>query len=85
MSSYIVYVGCLILLICIVDIIGDIILHMQGFGMLSMAAASAAHSAANVVQAGTKEITSKVVWSLFTGILIENLKLLQEIANETFM
>ncbi|KAL2344966.1 hypothetical protein Fmac_006251 [Flemingia macrophylla] len=32
----------------------------QGFGKLSLAAASAAQSAANVVQAGTKEITSKV-------------------------
>ncbi|CAK7333841.1 unnamed protein product, partial [Dovyalis caffra] len=31
----------------------------QGFGRLSMVAASAAQSAANVVQAGTKEITSK--------------------------
>lgn len=33
----------------------------QGFGKLSLVAASAAHSAANVVQAGTKEITSKVL------------------------
>ncbi|KAL9374162.1 hypothetical protein Peur_033782 [Populus x canadensis] len=32
----------------------------QGFGRLSMVAASAAQSAANVVQAGTKELTSKV-------------------------
>ncbi|KAK9289356.1 hypothetical protein L1049_007511 [Liquidambar formosana] len=32
----------------------------QGFGRLSVVAASAAQSAANVVQAGTKEITSKV-------------------------
>ncbi|KAJ7972530.1 ADP-ribosylation factor GTPase-activating protein [Quillaja saponaria] len=32
----------------------------QGFGKLSLVAASAAQSAANVVQAGTKEITSKV-------------------------
>lgn len=32
----------------------------QGFGKLSLAAASAAQSAANVVQAGTKEITAKV-------------------------
>lgn len=32
----------------------------QGFGRLSLAAASAAQSAANVVQAGTKELTSKV-------------------------
>ncbi|KAH7678031.1 ADP-ribosylation factor GTPase-activating protein 1 [Dioscorea alata] len=32
----------------------------QGFGRLSLVAASAAQSAANVVQAGTKEITSKV-------------------------
>jgi len=32
----------------------------QGFGKLSFVAASAAHSAANVVQAGTKELTSKV-------------------------
>ncbi|XP_051130311.1 ADP-ribosylation factor GTPase-activating protein AGD7-like [Andrographis paniculata] len=32
----------------------------QGFGRLSMVAASAAQSAANVVQAGTKEFTSKV-------------------------
>ena len=33
---------------------------MQGFGKLSMVAASAAQSAANVVHAGTKELTSKV-------------------------
>ncbi|WOL09267.1 hypothetical protein Cni_G18020 [Canna indica] len=33
----------------------------QGFGRLSMAAASAAQSAANVMQAGTKELTSKVM------------------------
>ncbi|XP_058109766.1 ADP-ribosylation factor GTPase-activating protein AGD7-like [Magnolia sinica] len=33
----------------------------QGFGQLSLVAASAAQSAANVVQAGTKELTSKVV------------------------
>ncbi|KAJ6831072.1 ADP-ribosylation factor GTPase-activating protein AGD7 [Iris pallida] len=32
----------------------------QGFGRLSFVAASAAQSAANVVQAGTKELTSKV-------------------------
>ncbi|KAK7284211.1 hypothetical protein RJT34_18953 [Clitoria ternatea] len=32
----------------------------QGFGKLSLVAASAAQSAANVVQAGTKEITAKV-------------------------
>ncbi|XP_057970357.1 probable ADP-ribosylation factor GTPase-activating protein AGD6 [Malania oleifera] len=32
----------------------------QGFGRLSLVAASAAQSAANAVQAGTKEITSKV-------------------------
>ncbi|KAB1224046.1 putative ADP-ribosylation factor GTPase-activating protein AGD6 [Morella rubra] len=32
----------------------------QGFGKLSLAAASAAQSAANVVQAGTKDLTSKV-------------------------
>ncbi|KAG5242965.1 PDE1 SUPPRESSOR family protein [Salix suchowensis] len=32
----------------------------QGFGKLSMVAASAAQSAANVVHAGTKELTSKV-------------------------
>ncbi|CAJ1897312.1 unnamed protein product [Sphenostylis stenocarpa] len=32
----------------------------QGFGKLSLAAASAAQSAANVVQAGTKEISAKV-------------------------
>ncbi|KAM0953296.1 putative Arf GTPase activating protein [Dioscorea sansibarensis] len=33
----------------------------QGIGRLSLAAASAAHSAANVVQASTKELTSKVM------------------------
>ena len=33
---------------------------MQGIGRLSFVAASAAQSAANVVQAGTKEFTSKV-------------------------
>lgn len=32
----------------------------QGFGRLSLVAASAAQSAANVVQAGTKELTTKV-------------------------
>ena len=39
---------------------------VQGIGKLSVVAASAAQSAANVVQAGTKEFTSKV----FLGILI---------------
>ncbi|KAH6824857.1 ARF-GAP domain 7 [Perilla frutescens var. hirtella] len=40
---------------------GDVLsVVSQGFGMLSMVAASAAQSAANVVQAGTKEISSKV-------------------------
>ncbi|PIN11208.1 ADP-ribosylation factor GTPase activator [Handroanthus impetiginosus] len=40
---------------------GDVLAVVtQGFGMLSMVAASAAQSAANVVQAGSKEITSKV-------------------------
>lgn len=33
---------------------------VQGLGKLSVVAASAAQSAANVVQAGTKEFTSKV-------------------------
>ena len=33
---------------------------MQGFGRLSMVAASAAQSAAVVVQAGTKDFSSKV-------------------------
>ncbi|XP_022748248.1 probable ADP-ribosylation factor GTPase-activating protein AGD6 [Durio zibethinus] len=40
---------------------GDVLsVVSQGFGRLSMVAASAAQSAANVVQAGTKEFTSKV-------------------------
>ncbi|KAK0585495.1 hypothetical protein LWI29_029427 [Acer saccharum] len=40
---------------------GDVLSAVsQGFGRLSLVAASAAQSAANVVQAGTKEITSKV-------------------------
>ncbi|XP_051131177.1 ADP-ribosylation factor GTPase-activating protein AGD7 [Andrographis paniculata] len=40
---------------------GDVLSAVtQGFGRLSMVAASAAQSAANVVQAGTKEFTSKV-------------------------
>lgn len=40
---------------------GDVLTVVtQGFGRLSMVAASAAQSAANVVQAGTKELTSKV-------------------------
>ncbi|PON76153.1 Arf GTPase activating protein [Trema orientale] len=40
---------------------GDVLsVVSQGFGRLSLVAASAAQSAANVVQAGTKEITSKV-------------------------
>nr|GMC80603.1 probable ADP-ribosylation factor GTPase-activating protein AGD6 [Ipomoea batatas] len=40
---------------------GDVLSAVsQGFGRLSMVAASAAQSAANVVQAGTKEIASKV-------------------------
>lgn len=33
---------------------------VKGFGRLSVVAASAAQSAANVVQASTKEISSKV-------------------------
>ncbi|KAL2485242.1 putative ADP-ribosylation factor GTPase-activating protein AGD6 [Abeliophyllum distichum] len=40
---------------------GDVLSSVtQGFGRLSMVAASAAQSAANVVQVGTKELTSKV-------------------------
>ncbi|XP_030481316.1 probable ADP-ribosylation factor GTPase-activating protein AGD6 [Cannabis sativa] len=40
---------------------GDVLsVVSQGFGRLSLVAASAAQSAASVVQAGTKEITSKV-------------------------
>jgi ADP-ribosylation factor GTPase-activating protein 1 len=40
---------------------GDVLsVVSQGFGRLSVVAASAAQSAANVVQVGTKEITSKV-------------------------
>ncbi|KAA8518875.1 hypothetical protein F0562_016351 [Nyssa sinensis] len=40
---------------------GDVLSAVtQGFGRLSMVAASAAQSAANVVQVGTKELTSKV-------------------------
>ncbi|XVF76610.1 hypothetical protein PTKIN_Ptkin13bG0279800 [Pterospermum kingtungense] len=40
---------------------GDVLSAVsQGFGRLSLVAASAAQSAANVVQAGTKEFTSKV-------------------------
>ncbi|KAI9154039.1 hypothetical protein LWI28_020213 [Acer negundo] len=40
---------------------GDVLSAVsQGFGRLSLVAASAAQSAANVVQAGTKEISSKV-------------------------
>lgn len=40
---------------------GDVLSTVtQGFGRLSVVAASAAQSAANVVQAGTKELTSKV-------------------------
>lgn len=38
---------------------------LQGLGRLSLVAASAAQSAASVVQAGTKEITAKVcrIWN----------------------
>ena len=59
MGSFADYVLCFN---CGVDVIVmiDLFLHMQGFGMLSMVAASAAQSAVNVVQAGTKEISSKV-------------------------
>ncbi|CAL9059780.1 probable ADP-ribosylation factor GTPase-activating protein AGD6 [Musa acuminata AAA Group] len=39
----------------------------QGFGRLSMVAASAAQSAANVVQASTKELTSKVMEAEVNG------------------
>ncbi|XP_031258117.1 probable ADP-ribosylation factor GTPase-activating protein AGD6 [Pistacia vera] len=40
---------------------GDVLsTFSQGFGRLSLVAASAAQSAANVVQAGTKELSSKV-------------------------
>lgn len=35
-------------------------MFVQGLGKLSVVAASAAQSAANVVQAGTKEFTTKV-------------------------
>ncbi|ERN07713.1 hypothetical protein AMTRI_Chr08g204820 [Amborella trichopoda] len=43
------------------DVLRDTVSVMsQGFGRLSVVAASAAQSAANVVQAGTKELTSKV-------------------------
>lgn len=41
------------------------LLSIKGFGRLSMVAASAAQSAANVVQAGTKEISSKVFGSVY--------------------
>ncbi|XP_019187545.1 PREDICTED: probable ADP-ribosylation factor GTPase-activating protein AGD6 [Ipomoea nil] len=41
---------------------GDVLSSVsQGLGKLSMVAATAAQSAANVVQAGTKEITTKVI------------------------
>ena len=33
-------------------------------------AASAAQSAANAVQAGTKELTSKVMWILFVRLIV---------------
>lgn len=46
----------------------NVVLCTQGFGRLSVVAASAAQSAANVVQAGTKEFTSKVLW-LFRSVL----------------
>lgn len=71
MSSF---ADCVLVLSCGVDVIMmiDVFLHMQGFGMLSMVAASAAQSAANVVQAGTKEISSKVVhFLIYTCIMIE--------------
>ncbi|XP_068634835.1 ADP-ribosylation factor GTPase-activating protein AGD7-like [Aristolochia californica] len=43
------------------DVLKDTVsVFSQGFGRLSIVAASAAQSAANVVQAGTKELTSKV-------------------------
>ncbi|KAM1589295.1 hypothetical protein ACFX10_028204 [Malus domestica] len=40
-----------------------------GFGKLSLVSASAAQSAANVVQAGTKEITTKVFFYPFLNLL----------------
>lgn len=42
--------------------------HWQGFGRLSLVAASAAQSAANAVQAGTKELSSKVIWILILNV-----------------
>lgn len=39
----------------------ECIVSFQGFGKLSLVAASAAQSAANAVQAGTKELTTKVL------------------------
>lgn len=41
----------------------------QGFGRLSLVAASAAQSAASVVQAGTKDLTSKVLFTVLTILL----------------
>ena len=43
-----------------VSLINWWLISFQGFGKLSLVAASAAQSAANVVQAGTKELTTKV-------------------------
>ena len=42
---------------------------IQGFGKLSVVAASAAKSAASVVQAGTKELATKVFYYNFCLIL----------------
>lgn len=39
----------------------ECLISIQGFGKLSLVAASAAQSAANAVQAGTKELTTKVL------------------------
>lgn len=49
-----------IFLVIYVLIVTKVVLYTQGFGKLSMVAASAAQSAANVVQTGTKDFTSKV-------------------------
>lgn len=61
-QTVLIYYNLMAVLFCVwlvTDLLG---LFMQGLGKLSVVAASAAQSAASVVQAGTKDFTTKVFW-----------------------
>ena len=55
---------------------------MQGFGRLSMVAASAAQSAAVVVQAGTKEFSSKAFGTSFVALDITSFDFLERLLSD---